>query len=142
MALSVRYCTATKCPLLKVLCPWLTRVEVGLVWHLMSRHCLVSCGENSNPALSHGMWFASSVLAPALSEGARGATVRRAGRLRAASPSTAVVETRSAAAASFARCIMVDSYCRQSGGAKSGGSPDKAGATNKKLRGVFVRGVA
>ncbi len=32
------------------------------------------CGENRNPALGHGVWCASGVLAPALSEGALGAT--------------------------------------------------------------------
>jgi hypothetical protein len=47
-----------------------------------------------------------------------------AGRPRAASPSTAVIKTRSAAAASFAFL--------QSGGAGSGGEPDKAGATYKE----------
>jgi hypothetical protein len=53
-----------------------------------------------------------------------------AGRLRAASPSTAVTE-RSAAAASFAGCIIEDIYYRQSGGAGSGGQPDKAGRIAK-----------
>ena len=56
--------------------------------------------------------------APALSEGAKRPS-GAAGRPRAASPSTAVTKTRSAAAASFAL---------QSGGAGSGGEPDKAGA--------------
>jgi hypothetical protein len=62
-------------------------------------HCLVSCGENSNPAPGHDMRSASGVLAPALSEPkARSRAparrlcdgVRRSGRPRAASPSTAV----------------------------------------------------
>ena len=60
-----------------------------------------------------------------------------AGRPRAASPSTAVTKTRSAAAASFARCIIVNSYYRQSGGAGSGGSPDKAGAYCKDQKERF-----
>ena len=51
-----------------------------------------------------------------------------AGRLRAASPSTAVCQDKERAAASFAL---------QSGGAKSGGEPDKAGANCKDRKGRF-----
>jgi hypothetical protein len=40
-------------------------------------------------------------------------------------------------AASFARCIIEDSYYRQSGGAGSGDKPDKAGANCKDRKEPF-----
>src|ERR1700686_970323 len=93
------------------------------------------------------MWFASGVLAPALSEPkARSRAparrlcdgVRRSRPTPCRQPEHRSHQTRSAAAASFARCIIVDSNYGQSGGAESGGSPDKAGANGEMLRGVFV----
>ena len=72
--------------------------------------------------------------APALSEGALGATVRRSRPTSCRQPEHRSRRTRSAAAASFARCIIVKIYYRQSGGAKSGDEPDKAGAN---IRGVM-----
>jgi hypothetical protein len=82
-------------------------------------HCLVSCGENSNPAPGHDMWSGSGVLAPGLSEGAPRATVRRSRPTSCRQPEHHSRQTRSAAAASFAV---------QSGGAKSGDKSDKPGA--------------
>src|SRR5580704_15038724 len=89
------------------------------------------------PALGIGPWFATGVLAPALSEGALGATVRRSRPTPCRQPEHRSHQMRSAAAASFARCIIEDSYYRQSGGAGSGGSPDKAGANCKDQKELF-----
>ena len=102
-----------------------------------SEHRLVSYGENRRPALRYGMWFATCVLAPALSEGALGATVRRSRPTPCRQPEHRSHQTRSAVAASFARCIIVDSYYWQSGGAGSGSSPDKAGANCKEKKELF-----
>jgi hypothetical protein len=90
--------------------------------------------------------FASDVLAPALSEPkarSRAPARRRCDGVRCSRPTPCRQpehrsrQTRSAAAASFARCIIEDIYYRQSGGAGSGGSPDKAGAYCEELKGLF-----
>jgi hypothetical protein len=90
----------------------------------------IRCVENRNPSLRYGMWFATGVLAPALSEPkARSRAparrlcdgVRRSRPTPCRQPEHRSHQTRSAAAASFARCIIEDSYYRQSGGAGSGG---------------------
>ncbi len=73
-------------------------------------HCLVRRGENRNRALGEGMSFVPGVFAPALSEGARGATVRRSRPTPCRQPEHRSHQTRSAAAARFARCIIEDSY--------------------------------
>ena len=74
------------------------------------------------------MWFSNRVLRPRFVGGsaARDRPAQPADYVR--QPEHRSLRTRSAAAASFAGCIIEDSYYRQSGGAKSGGSPDKAGA--------------
>jgi hypothetical protein len=64
-------------------------------------------------------------------------TVRRSRPTPCRQPEHRSHQTRSAAAASFARCIIVNSYYRQSGGAGSGGLPDKAGANCKEKRELF-----
>ena len=97
-------------------------------------------------SLARGRWCASGVLAPALSEPkARSRAparrlcdgVRRSRPTPRRQPEHRSHQTRSAAAASFARCIMVKVFYRQSGGAGSGGSPDKAGAYCEELKGLF-----
>ena len=99
-----------------------------------------------NRALRGGMSFGSGVLAPALSEPkARSRAparrlcdgVRRSRPTPCRQPEHRSHQTRSAAAASFARCIIVKVYYRQSGGAGSGGSPDKAGAYCEELQRTF-----
>ena len=107
----------------------------------------MNCGKNCNPALGHGMWFASGVLRPrfvgapkqgaASQRGDYATGVRRSRPTPCRQPEHRSHQTRSAAAASFARCIIVDSYYRQSGGAGSGGSPDKAGANCKEVKRTF-----
>ena len=92
------------------------------------------------------MWSVSGVFAPALSEpkarsraGARRLCdgVRRSRPTSCRQPEHRSHQTRSAAAASFARCIIENIFYRQSGGAGSGGSPDKAGAYCEELTGLF-----
>jgi hypothetical protein len=111
---------------------------------------LVNCSEGRIRTLGHGMSFAAGVLAPALSEPkARSRAparrlcdgVRRSRPTPCRQPEHRSHQTRSAAAASFARCIIENIYCRQSGGAGSGGSPDKAGANckdRKELSGLVM----
>jgi len=112
----------------------LSRIGLGF---RTCEHRLLSCGQNCNRhwVVACGL---CSVFSPPLCRRERLARPPgAAGRPRAASPSTAVTKTRSAAAASFARCIIVDSYYRQSGGAGSGGEPDKAGANCKEQKEFF-----
>jgi hypothetical protein len=80
------------------------------------------------------VWCASGVLAPALSEGALGATVRRSRPTPCRQPEHRSHQTRSAAAASFARCIIVESFFIGKVAARGRATkPDKAGANGEEF---------
>jgi hypothetical protein len=120
---------------------------LGELWrrrHRSRRRAIEQLRASLRPA--SGESCASGVLAPALSEPkARSRAparrlcdgVRRSRPTPCRQPEHRSHQTRSAAAASFARCIIEDSYYRQSGGAGSGARPTKRGANCKDRRERF-----
>jgi hypothetical protein len=90
------------------------------------------------PTPGRGMWCASGVLAPALSEGALGATVRHSRPTSCRQPEHRSHQTRSAAAASFARCIIVETFFIGKVAARGRATmPDKAGAYCEEKKELF-----
>lgn len=112
-------------------------------------YCLVSCGDYRNPATGHGAWFASGVLAPALSEPkARSRAparrlcdgVRRSRPTPCRQPEHRSHQTRSAAATSFATCIIENAILGKVAARGRATSPTKRGriVRKKELSGLAL----
>jgi hypothetical protein len=109
----------------------------------------IRCVENRNPSLRYGMWFATGVLAPALSEPkarSRAPARRLCDGVRRSRPTPCrQPEHRSRAdeeRSGRQLCQMRNCGQLLIGKVAARGravEPDKAGATNEELRGVFIR---